>query len=285
MSTGEMSWSRTAADSRIARGFCYLQIAFFGGMALIVGTAGVLLVATILRNGAYEVALLVFLLALVGGPFSLVYLWPILTDRDQRPPLPVFWDEYRHLPRRWIAVSSVLGGVGIAGTVALWPHGAGFLILGFLFVAYVCGGLFIGEGTFDPDAKTVVRNGQEIDLEAVSADRRYDVAGHSVLLLLFDRWATKTRLVLVPRRIADEIAATLGPDEDRGQETANHGDVSKSRPRAVTLTLTAFGLGALALSVGLVALARNVTDPGVLYWAALVGGFLGGLFIWLARRG
>jgi hypothetical protein len=285
MSLGEMSWSRTAADSRIARGFCYLQIAFFGGMALIVGTAGVLLVVSILRNGAYEVALLVFLLALVGGPFSLVYLWPMLTDSDQRPPHPVFWDEYRRLPRRWIAVSSVLGG-GITGAVALWPRGAGFPLLGFLFVAYVCGGLFIGEGRFDPDAKTVVRNGQKIDLEAVSADRRYDVAGHSVLLLLFDRWATKTRLVLVPRRIADEIAATLGPDEDRGPETTNHGDdESKSRPRAVMLTLTAFGLGALALSVGLVALARNVADPGVLYWAALVGGFLGGLFIWLARRG
>jgi len=76
------SWSGDAAASRLGRLCLYAQVAFFGGLALVVAAAFALFALRSVQTGAYGQLALVALLALVGGPYSLLYLLPLLTDDD-----------------------------------------------------------------------------------------------------------------------------------------------------------------------------------------------------------
>jgi len=87
-----VTWSRSASASTLGRLCQYLQVGFFGGMTLLVvalGAAGLALSAV---NGAYGRLALFVLLLLIGGPFSLLYLLPLVDDETVRSSIRTWAD-------------------------------------------------------------------------------------------------------------------------------------------------------------------------------------------------
>ncbi len=79
-----ITWTRRASESTRGR-FCqYLQVGFFGGMTLLVVTLGVAALVLSAANGAYGRLGLLVLLLLIGGPFSSLYLLPLVDDETGR---------------------------------------------------------------------------------------------------------------------------------------------------------------------------------------------------------
>ena len=94
------------------------------------------------------------LLLLVGGPFSLLYLWPLLSDADQRPTISAFtWDEERIPWTKRSFVVAVVGGALLLMAVA--AAGVSFdgifaLVVGAVFSPIVVS-LFTTDGSIDDD--------------------------------------------------------------------------------------------------------------------------------------
>lgn len=115
-----MEWAYDASTSRLLWLLAHLPVVGIGGVVLTVARA--LGVAVVLDPGQFDVGtlLLVGLLILIGGPFSLAYLWPMLTDPDQRPSVTEF-EGADGFPFTACSVVSaaVLGAIGIVSLVAL----------------------------------------------------------------------------------------------------------------------------------------------------------------------
>jgi hypothetical protein len=276
MSAGRVSWSHGPADSAVARAFCYLQIGVLGGMALVFAGAVAGLYALTILSGNYRLLALLVLLTLVGGPASLLYLLPLIADPDQRPPIPEEWAEFRRLNIVGAAVAAVLGAVVIIGAFAAGPPVLWAAFLALPFVAFA-GRSLASDGAFDPRAGTLTYADREVDLDDVTGVNRTDVAGYAVVRLAHDAGLGTPGLLVLPESVADAVVPAL----DRAAESA---DPAESGSLALTATLVAFGLGSLAGAAGLASLAGSVDQPAMLYWAALVAGLFGGLFLWVAWR-
>ncbi|MDS0475945.1 hypothetical protein [Natrinema sp. 1APR25-10V2] len=79
-----ITWTRRTSESTLGRVCQYLQVGFFGGMALLVVALGVAALVLSAANGAYEQFALLVLVLLIGGPFSLLYLLPLVDDETAR---------------------------------------------------------------------------------------------------------------------------------------------------------------------------------------------------------
>ena len=276
MSAGRVSWSHGPADSAVARLFCYLQVAVLGGMALVFAGAFAGLYALTILSGNYRLLALLVLLTLVGGPVSLLYLLPLITDPDQRPPMPEEWREFRHLNVVGTVVAAVLGAVVIvaafaAGPPLLW---AAFLVIPFVAFA---GRALASDGAFDPQAGTLAYADSEIDLDDVTGVKRTDVTDYAVVRLSHDAGLGTPGLLVLPRTAADAVVPAL----ERAAESA---DPAESGSLALTATLVALGLGSLAGAAGLASVARTADQPAILHWAALLAGLFGVLFLWIAWK-
>jgi hypothetical protein len=78
-----LSWELSPADVRFGWLLVYLPVAFLGGHVGLLLVTAVALVPAMLADP--RLLALAALLVLVGGPFSLLYLWPMLRNPDQRP--------------------------------------------------------------------------------------------------------------------------------------------------------------------------------------------------------
>lgn len=85
MSSTEREWYYDASTSRLNRLIAHLPVAGIGGVFIL--AFGVVIGYTLTNPQILSTPsiLLVILLLLVGGPFSLAYLWHMLTDPKQRP--------------------------------------------------------------------------------------------------------------------------------------------------------------------------------------------------------
>ncbi len=275
MAERRVTWSLGSGNSRMVRGFCYLQIAVFGGMALVIAGSIVGLFALTLWSGNYRVLGLLVLLTLVGGPFSLLYLLPLLTDPEQRPPMPETWREFRRLSVGGTVVAATLGAVAL---VAAFAVGSPVLLASMfvvLLAAFAAGKWLTSDGVLDPDVGSLTYANSEIDIDAITDVRQRDIGGYAVVTLSHDAGVGMPRWLVLPGTVADEVVPVL----DR---TAEDAEAADTQSLAATAALVALGLGTIAGGAGLAVLGRNADKPVALYWIAAWVVAVGCLFLWIA---
>jgi len=269
--TDAITWDLSPADVSIVAPLRYVPLLLVGGYAGITVTAGIVALPGVLSNP--EVLALVALLTLVGGPLSLLYLWPMIRDPDQRPSLDQFgWlATLDPLPAVAAAVSgAILAVVGLAtiGSTAVY----GLLVLCVVLSLSILG-LFDAEGSLDPTAGTLAFQERAVELDTLAGFRTWEFDSVTVCWLSYVDGAGgigTPYLVTVPDSIAEEVlpALTAGVEADAGVE-----------PRAVdrTARLALLGVAALSFGTGVSAL-LFLGGSGRLFVAVVTGG-LGTLFV------
>lgn len=272
-----VEWAYDASTSRLLRVVAHLPAAGIGGAFLL--AAGLLTASVVTSPGLPDPRVLLFvgLFLLVGGPFSLLYLWPMLTDPEQRPSTGEFAGaEGFPFTLRSVATAAVLGAVGIAGSLALgvpvpvvyWSVVA--LVFSTLGVAVVTtrGELAGGELTI---------NGTGVPLDRVTGVRSVRLGDVVVCWISYARRSGLflPRLFTVPTGSADAVRETLRSGVGQSPYRKNVDAWTKAVLLGTGLTfLVAAGLAFAAIDE------RAVGG----YLAAIVGG-IGVLFCVAAWRG
>lgn len=272
-----IEWRIDVGSSRLLRAVVYAELAVFGGgMALVLCGALFLGVASFL-DGQRAYLAYVALLALIGGPLSLLYLLPMLADADQRPPFSaLFADET--LAERYAAafsrrrlLAAIVGGAGtLAALFLLAPQLAFAAVVASLLLLPLLAG-WISWGTVDPGTETMIYNDRTVALDRVAGVRRLDLGSVAVCWLRYRSGAGRLmerRFVTLSGEAAnamERIVAETDPDED-GYEP----------DRAVQgafafLSLCFLGLTALIL----VAEPGGGADPVLRWYIAIVFGLAG----------
>jgi hypothetical protein len=257
-------------------------VGLFGGVALCALALLAFVAASTLDGGGDTDALVLFVaLLLVGGPFSLLYLWVAAgvagTDRLRE----VLFDAYPaagDFSLRRALVASVVTAVGLVA--ALRIHG--LLVLAYL-VALVLARIVVAArhsaGELDPETGSLVLEGQrrrEFDVSALSSVRHRRVGDCVVCWLGYDTGGLRNpHLVVVPA--ADFPAVEAALDRLAAAET----DVS-SASRAARGALVALGLLFLGVAAAVALFARGEGVAPVVAYGVLVLGGLGLFMIALA---
>lgn len=271
-------WSYDAAASRSLRLLSHLPIAAVGGVFLPAAGASVAFVIAdpgVLRS---PFVLLVALLALVGGPMSLLYLWPMLADPDQRPTRSAFsGTDGSPFTARSVGAAALAGALAVLALVAVGvPFGVVYgLVVGCVFSPILVAAATT-EGTLDDGRLTI--NRREVPLDRVAGVRSIRVRGFVVLWLSY----VPRSGLFVPRLAVLPADADVGAV--RGALEAGIRADPELEPPDRAVQAVAIGMGALFLASGAVAYVA-VDEPVVgLYVAAVVGG-LGAFLCLLGVRG
>ena len=201
-----VEWDAARSQSSIRAFARYAAVGLFGGflVAMTVAAAAVAYRAFIV--GRYQIPVLIALFVLVGGPLSLLYLWPMLTDPEQRAPLVV--DDWH--PRTGLLAASVVLGAVVAIATSLLVDGGHLLVLAAWFVLLFVVSFTDTSGRIDPRTDTLSVERRTGTLSAISSVRRLDVASWTVFLLTYTPApAGAPRVLVVPGDVADEAHSTL----------------------------------------------------------------------------
>lgn len=276
-SRDSIEWRTDAASSRPLRAIVYAEVGLFGGGMLLVVVGTAFLGAWMAVSGEHTYLAYFVLLALIGGPFSLLYLWPMIADGDQRPPLSaLFADEplaeryaAAFTRRRLLAV--VLGGTGTLAVLFLLTPRIAFAAIGasLLLLPLLAG--VISWGTVEPEAGMMVYNGRSVALDRVSGVRRIDLGSVTVGWLSYRPGAaglTDRRLLVLDNEAADAVERIVAEIDDDGD--------GREPDRAVQgalafLSLCFLGLTALILVVE----PGDAGDPVLRWYIAIVFGLAG----------
>lgn len=227
-------------------------------------------VSAVVRGNSVVVGLFV-LLALVGGPMSLLYLWPLIHDPDQRPSF-VKWPV--ELRSRWTVVASLLGALALVLSV---PSGVGLplVFLGGLTVSILILGIFTTDGEIDPEARTIRSGENEIDLDGMVGIKHFRVRGVVLCWLSFPR-GRSPQLIVLPSGILRDARTVF---DDATVKTVD----SRDPNRTVQVALLAFSLLFFAIAFFVLFLGPETADESaVLVYAAVLLGFFGVVFAGVA---
>lgn len=284
-----IEWERTMADSRGARLFTAVLFGVLLGFPLLLATTLLVLLpfmaGSLLANPA--TLAVVVLLALIGGPMSLLYLWPLLTDPEQReglgPPIQV-----QGLSRRSVVAAAVLGALGHVVALLVFELGPFTVLAIGVLVGSLGTWLLLTTGRIDPDDRTLSFRqshwDDEADLRTVDLDgwtnlRRFHVGPVVVLWPSYARGSSgpRPRLLSVPPWVADAAAPVFEqaldvPAPERERET---------NP-TVAAVLVIFGLGTFGVGAALWTL--DVVPAAFRAWFAALAGVFGALFLAAAWR-
>ncbi|WP_254522065.1 hypothetical protein [Natrinema caseinilyticum] len=279
-----VTWSRRASASTVGRCCLYLQVGFVGGITLLVIVLVVAALGLTAVDGAYGQLALLVLFLLIGGPFSLLYVLPLVDDDTARSSIRTWtdragYDRLRPLPA---AVSVLAGAVTIVGSGAVSPVALLALFLSILAGTSIGTQLVTSWGEIDPEAGTVRVNDQSFGLEELAAVGVHRLPGTGTVVLRLS-YATKTRgvtapgYVSMPRDVYEEARPLL--------EAATRGTQPTSRQsRIERVLLVVFGVGALVGAVGAAVLGfeRGGDARVILSYVALLAGCFGVGFLALA---
>lgn len=266
-----VSWSIGPGTYPWLRRCCYAGAAVWGGFLLIAVGAGAALAIGALLAGDPGPALLAVLLVLVGGPFSVLYLWPILSDPAQRP---AFLE-----PPPWVSWGWLLVGSSVVATLFLALPALGVVLFVTGFATGFLAALFRTEGALNPGAGTLTVDVHDIDLADLRGARRLNIGELSVLRLYYEEgagFAMARRFVILPGDAADRVLAAI---ERTDGVSCEEPSANESRP-AVRAVLAGFGLGALALAAAIHMLESMPTN--VALYGSIFFGVGGAIFLWLA---
>jgi hypothetical protein len=269
-----IEWSIDASTSRVLRATAHLPPAGLGGALLLAAGATVAFVAANPEILLSEVGLLIALLLVVGGPGSLLYLWPMLADPEQRPSVAEFSGAGGFpFTVRSVSVAAVSGAVAILGLLGVGVPGS---VVYWLVVACVFSPMLVAvvttRGRLEDGGLTI--NGTEIPLDRVVGVRSVRGRSHVVVWLSYvERTGLFVpRLFVVPESKRGAVLAAL----ERGIDT----DPEIEPPdRAVQAVLLVGG----ALFLGVAAAAYvSIDEPAVRPYASVV---LGGIGVALGLAG
>lgn len=284
-----IEWRRDLEDSPAGRLFAYTFVGTVGGLPLLVALVGLLALPVVIVSLTANppVLALVVVLALVGGPLSLLYLWPLLTDPDQRAPLlaDTWVDE---LSARGVLASTVLGALVHALGFYLLPVAPLLLLVLGGLLASTGTWLLLTEGRIDPDDRTLaVRSalsdrdsrGRTVDLAAWTGLSRYRIGP---VVLLRPRYGPGVRggtprLIPVPAT----VAAAATPAFEAALDAPAPEPERPPNP-AVAATLAVFGLGSVALGVAIAVL--EVGPAGYRLYLLALASLFGAVFLAAAVR-
>lgn len=278
MSSEAVEWHVDAANSRSLRAVVYLVVGLFGGSMLLVLSGMSFLGVSLALDGEYTYLAWIVLLALVGGPLSLVYLWPMLVEREQRPPLAALTGD-EGMAKRYAAVftrgrllAAVLGGAaGLLALTVVDPRLAFGAVVGSILLVPVASGR-ISRGRVDPEAGSMTYMDQSVDLMRVDRVRRIDVGGASLCWLSYYQGhgdLSTPRLISATPEAADAIERTVAEIEPEIDEEYTP-DRALQAALAV-LALCSLGLAALVLVVE----PGSAGDPVLQWYIAVTFGLLG----------
>ncbi|MFC7007940.1 hypothetical protein [Halalkalicoccus salilacus] len=269
-----VEWRYDTQSSWVLRLVAHAFVAGMGGSILLAVGLALVSLPEILPHLGTGPLFLVVLLLLVGGPFSLLYLWPMLTDADQRPSVTVFtWDEEKIPWTKRSFIVAVLGGalllLGLA-TTGVPFDGIFALVVGAIFSPVVVS-LFTTEGSIEDDR--LVCNGTSVPLRQVTGARSQVVGNAVVYWISYTRGAgfLVPRLVTVPAQQLDAVRSAL----KRGEAL----DPEQPEPDRVVQFIVGV-MGVLFLSVAGIA-GWAVDDPVA---GLYIGGVFGviGIILWIA---
>lgn len=280
-----VSWSIAPTDTPTGRLACYVLVGALGGFAtLFVALAGIALGAVVLERDAGTLALIA-LFVLVGGPFSLLYLGPLLVDPDERPGLPRPFDRIdRHALHPVVLAGSVTIGALLLARLFLQRPVYAFVGLGVLLVgAILAVSLTAPEGAVDPTTGTLTVYDRTYDLEALTGVRTYPFGA---LRLVRPRFASTPggrdapAFFTIPRSDYDRAEKAF----DRGIDAATTPVVSRSTGER--LALATFGITGLALAAAIAFFGTGSTTDGaeILYWVASLPAIVALYVLSLATR-
>ncbi|MFC6731501.1 MULTISPECIES: hypothetical protein [unclassified Haladaptatus] len=270
-----LEWTIDGTSARTVRVLRTALAASIGAFAILFALLFAYALPAIFATLTTEVGVLVVILALVGGPASLLYLWPMLTDASQRPTLEqtVFSDI-----ENWgqIAVLAVL--LAACYLLVIRADSRAILaILIFKFGLLVAISLFAGVGSIDRE-RGVLRYGAATKLDALAGVRTVKIGDVVLCYLSYKRGAARLnspRFVSVPADQSDQVALVLeaGVEQD-GPER----DEPDRLVQAVLLSFAAVFLGAAAFFW----IVADGAPPGILLYVVLVTGLLGAAFALVA---
>jgi hypothetical protein len=271
-----VSWRYDHTTERWLR-WCLLAgvAALFGAYALAIAGAAVSLLLALVA-GSTGLRLLVALLALVGGPFSLLYLLPLLRDPDQRPRLPGGSADGSLLTRERV-VAGVLGAVVLAASFRVEPPiGIGLFLVGALagLVAVCCS----TRGRIDPGTATAETGSREWDLSRVTGYTTRRAGPLAVVSLGAagpGSFGTVPSRIVVPTDALDDVTAALDAVvADVGGEAGRDPNPAVRAVAVAFALLFAGGGAAAAVFVGTVG-----------WYAAAIGLLFAAVFLLVAREG
>ena len=277
---------------------------------LVVGGFAAFLAAQSVLGPSNDTLLVVVVLALAGGPFSLLYAL-IAADAGSQRELDLFTPDLSWLRLRWLLPGLVAGGALLAGLgLLVGPLVIMILPFGLMFVVYAVDSRYT-VGRLDPDARTVAfytgklareyaashpavadgretpafdpddRNRRAGDLSSLSGVDRYRIGNYAVLRLRYhdrDWLGNRPGLLVVPCDAGERVESTLARIA-----ATNDWEQSDGLRRDVRLVLGALGATFLG-AVGLFALVAG-GEPTVLVYAGATLGLLGAAMLAAALFG
>lgn len=273
-----LEWRFDLTTSRPLWVLAHAPVAALGGLfAWALGAILVLGIGGIVTGGVdFSVVLYGGLLFLVGGPVSLLYLWPMLTDADQRPRIEALTSDEMPFTRRSTVAAIAVGVLVFPVLAAAGVSSRGMRVFVFLSVGL---GLFVTvlstRGRVEDGA--IRSYGAAADLSAIRGVRTLEVDG---AVLAWVSYAKGTgllapRLLTMPAADRDRVLAAI-----REAETA---PVDSDTDPVVAGVLVATGLAFLAVAT----LVFVTIDRGIGMRAYLSGvvGVIGVLFLFVTWRG
>lgn len=256
-------------DSRLGLGCLYAAYGLAAGVGIVVAGGALLLLVRFAIEGflSGDVGPLAFaiLLALVGGPASLLYLLPMIRHPDQRPPLPrVRWEAVR-LP--WLALSVLLG---VLCVLALISTGIGLLLL--FVVAFPALAVAISmhglSGELDAGRETLRTNrgsrfDTTVDLNTIDGYRLISLGRVAIFWFSYADGGslTRTKWFPVPVAVAPAVERSAVAAIERGTASADESETGSNplvRPLLVGFALLFFVLVGVIGVVGSVSSTHNV---------------------------
>jgi hypothetical protein len=207
--TSRVEWSRRATDSHSHRVVASLLAG--GGLVVLLAAVGALaaFVGRAVAAGDLGVVAAVVVLTLVGGPFSLLYLVPILSDEEVRERLSAD-GLVGAIEPRWMGVGAVgVGGLVLAVAVLAVPP---TLVLGAVLVPGALYMSLTGEGAVDPSGPTVETSEREAPVDGLTGFRTATLGDTVFVWLSYARgrgWPAAPRLLVVPRSAAPDVREAL----------------------------------------------------------------------------
>ncbi|MFB1066762.1 hypothetical protein [Natrinema sp. H-ect4] len=280
-----ITWSRTVSSSKVGRFCLYLLVGLFGGVAALPVLFFLLSIVTLIGVGNYRLLAVVVLFTLIGGPFSLLYLLPLLLDREQRPLLGGVLDRagYDRLGKPQLAASAIFGALILVGLFLVHPLIMGIIFIGGTLVSTVGMNISAPEGKINTDTQTFHINGQTFNLDGLKTLYVHKLGDLAILRPSFINETvvvTSPVFVSIPWEVYEEAKPVFKSSMESQSEPSNPPE------RGERIALGIFGGGALSGAIGLGYLGFQQGGDGavVLYWAASLVGLFGLVFLVLAFR-
>ena len=295
MATDPVRWTFDPRESWLAGLATYAPYGLFGGVGLLALLGGVALI--VFGAGDASVLAVLVVLALVGGPLSLLYLWLLVTYGSNGSKWVTQYTGAARVTKRGIAVSAVVGGLLIVTVITIAAELLAVFLAAVLLVVVGTSSLTTLV-TLEPRERRLTLGDDEefgsptvVSLENVTGVWRVPLGPLSRWRFVMLRRVRGNPVVVpVPDRHLETVERTLEAGL-AATPTAEPKTAGTTRP--MRIVLAAIGVGFLATAIGFVALAKRAeTAAGgrafvaagyLVLFAAIALGYAG-YESWLARR-